>query len=151
MLGRWLRERYNHLLSPEYSPYDIYVMSTDVDRTLMSAEADLAGLYPPRGRQVWDTLKWMPIPVHTIPQTQDHILAGKKFCPRYLYEMAKVLQSQEIQRIYKENAEMFNYLTENSGEKIDDLQTLEYLYNTLYIEASIYLIHSFLKIIFIIS
>lgn len=34
----------------------------------MSAEVNLAGLYPPQGRQIFHSdLKWQPIPVHTMP------------------------------------------------------------------------------------
>ncbi|KAJ8957112.1 hypothetical protein NQ318_007327 [Aromia moschata] len=46
-LGEWFRKRYSTFLPNEYSPKDIRVVSTDVDRTLMSAAANLAGLYPP--------------------------------------------------------------------------------------------------------
>ncbi|XP_043281276.1 lysosomal acid phosphatase-like [Venturia canescens] len=136
LLGRWLRNRYENLLSDTYSLHDVYVMSTDFDRTLMSAEANLAGLYPPHGKQIWDSdIKWMPIPVHTVPLTQDHLLAGKKYCPRYDHEMNKVLQSPEMKRIQKENSQLFDYISKKSGRKIDGLQNLEYLYNTLWIES----------------
>ncbi|EFN77523.1 Lysosomal acid phosphatase [Harpegnathos saltator] len=134
LLGRWLRKRYSHLLSATYTRYDIYVRSTDVDRTLMSAEANLAGLYPPIKDQIWDRMKWMPIPVHTIPENQDYVLSGKKYCARYKCELEKVLNSPERQRINKENAELYSYLTKNSGYKISSLEHVEHLYNTLYIE-----------------
>ncbi|KAJ8944268.1 hypothetical protein NQ318_009645 [Aromia moschata] len=45
-LGKWFRNRYDSFLPKIYSPDDIYVRSSDVDRTLMSAAANLAGLYP---------------------------------------------------------------------------------------------------------
>uniref|UniRef100_A0A3Q1G0N7 Lysosomal acid phosphatase n=1 Tax=Acanthochromis polyacanthus TaxID=80966 RepID=A0A3Q1G0N7_9TELE len=52
----------------------ILVRSTDYDRTLMSAEANLAGLYPPSGQQIFTpSLKWQPIPVHTVPQSEERV------------------------------------------------------------------------------
>ncbi|KAL6421287.1 hypothetical protein ACFW04_011891 [Cataglyphis niger] len=134
LLGRWLRKRYSHLLSNIYTPYDIYVLSTDVDRTLMSAEANLAGLYPPVKNQVWDDIKWMPIPVHTIPEKQDYVLKASKYCPRYNYELEKVLTSPKMKRINKANAKLYAYLTENSGNKISSLEEVNQLYNILYIQ-----------------
>jgi len=52
----------------------VYVRSTDFDRTLMSAECNLAGLFPPQGSQVWNSeLRWQPIPVHTVPKKKDYV------------------------------------------------------------------------------
>ncbi|XP_025992119.1 prostatic acid phosphatase [Solenopsis invicta] len=135
-LGRWLRQRYSGFLSDTYTPYDIYVQSTDVDRTLGSAEANLAGLYPPEKDQVWDNkIQWMPIPVHTVPVKQDYVLKASKYCPRYEYELKKLLTSPEMERIIKANSELFAYLTKNSGDKIASFKALEHLYDVLYIES----------------
>ncbi|XP_011503445.1 PREDICTED: prostatic acid phosphatase-like isoform X2 [Ceratosolen solmsi marchali] len=134
LLGQWFRNRYDHLLPKTYSFYDIYIMSTDVDRTLMSAEANLAGLYPPSGDQVWDIKMWMPIPVHTIPEHEDNLLAVKKYCDKYDYELQKVLNSPEIKNLDKINFELYQYLTKMSGKTVFSLQSVEYLYNILFIE-----------------
>ena len=54
--------------------FQIYVRSTDVDRTLMSAYSNLAGLYPPQGQQKWNpNIDWQPIPVHTRPAEEDPV------------------------------------------------------------------------------
>lgn len=101
----------------------------------MSAEANLAGLYPPVKDQVWDSLKWMPIPVHTISEKEDYLLRQSKYCPRYDYEFQKLLTSQEFQRINKGNAKLYAYLSENTGGGISSLKDAEHLYDVLYIEV----------------
>ena len=74
-LGSYVRGKYTGFLSDTYSPDEIVVRSTDVDRTLMSAQSHLAGLYPPIGNQTWNKdLKWQPIPVHTIPKAEGEFL-----------------------------------------------------------------------------
>ncbi|KYM98697.1 Lysosomal acid phosphatase [Cyphomyrmex costatus] len=136
LLGRWLRKRYSGFLSDMYTPYDIYIQSTDVDRTLMSAEANLAGLYPPVRTEIWDNnIYWIPIPVHTIPALEDYVLKASKYCPRYQYELEKLLTSPEIEHIKKANAKLFAYLTEHSGDNITSIRAVEHLYDNLYIET----------------
>ena len=83
-LGQWIRKRYDGFLSSNYSEQEIVVRSTDVDRTLMSAMSNLAGLYPPAGYWQWNQdLAWQPIPVHTVPQEEDTLLSSHATCPRY--------------------------------------------------------------------
>lgn len=50
LLGRHTKERYTKtydLLSEEYDASEIYVQSTNVNRTMQSGYSELMGLYPP--------------------------------------------------------------------------------------------------------
>ena len=50
LLGRYNRKRYTEtfkLLSEEYEPSEIYIQSTNVNRTMQSGYSELMGLYPP--------------------------------------------------------------------------------------------------------
>lgn len=134
-LGQWLRKRYDGFLSAEYIPDEIYVRSTDVDRTLMSAESNLAGLYPPTKNNQWNTnIGWQPIPVHTVPQTEDALLSSHAECPRYFELQDELLKSQNFSDIYEENRKLFEYISANAGANVTNVVELDYIYDTLYIE-----------------
>lgn len=90
-LGQYFRERFTKLLgNGDYSVDKVFVHSTvrsknqilaatfkcykiscrlncffqDTDRTLMSAQACLASLFAPQGKQIWNAkLNWQPVPV----------------------------------------------------------------------------------------
>ena len=75
--GQFLRNRYADFFDTIYNKNKVYVRSTDFDRTLMTAQCLLAGLYSPVDYQVWnDSIKWQPIPVHTSDVKND--LVNKK-------------------------------------------------------------------------
>lgn len=116
---------------------DIYVRATDVDRTLMSAEANLAGLYPPIEDEIWQSnLTWQPIPVHAKSELEDPILAMKMPCPKYNMLKQQLAKDPKIIDIKRKNHDLFSYLARNAGKKVTNLQELEYLYNTLTVEKN---------------
>lgn len=135
MLGKWLRGRYSSLLKDTYANDEIYVRSTDVDRTLMSAEANLAGLYPPKDADVWDSeISWQPIPVHTVTEELDSVLATKKRCPSYDHALKVYKQSESFQSYNKSLEPVYRYLAEKTGGRYDSLSSAQSLYSCLLIE-----------------
>lgn len=66
-------------------------------------------MYPPTGKAIWNNaLMWQPIPIHTIPEKDDAVLAMKKNCVAYNKEMQKVLQS----KAYKQRLSQYQKLME---------------------------------------
>ncbi len=48
--------------------------STSYNRTIMSALANMAGMYPPEGREIWNrSIPWQPIPIHSQPRETDPV------------------------------------------------------------------------------
>lgn len=82
-LGKAIRERYVDtfkLLPPTYRANSLYVLSTSANRTVMSAQAFLSGLYPdgtgPRLKNGFRALPNLrqPVPVMTIPRGARNII-----------------------------------------------------------------------------
>jgi len=74
LLGQHIRKRYSAFLPPLYLPEHLYVLSSDADRCIMSAECFLTALYPPLPFQkIHPELNWQPIPVHTVPRDLDRV------------------------------------------------------------------------------
>lgn len=135
-LGEFLRARYNGYLSELYSPKEFLMKSSANDRCLMSGQVVLAGLYPPKGMQVWNPdLKWQPIPIHSTPRHLDQLIVMKKPCPRNEQELQKAYQSGTMAELNHDNEELYDYLTTHTGQNITNVTAVEFLYNTLEIEA----------------
>ncbi|XP_037041883.1 lysosomal acid phosphatase-like [Bradysia coprophila] len=132
-LGKWLRSRYNGFLSPSYKFDEIYIQSSDVDRTLMSAQANLAGLYAPRGRQIWNPLLlWQPIPVHTQPQETDYLIAGEVplTCTSYQKALEAHQESPEYLAELQEKKPFFDYISYHlNATVIENYMTLLLLWD----------------------
>lgn len=135
-LGKLFRQRYQGFLSDKFRATDIYVRSTDVDRTLMSAEANLAGLYPPLDDQVWNPdLLWQPIPVHTVPVPEDSLLSMGSICPRADALVKDLIKTDPtLKSLDEDNAWLYKYLTNHTGQDVSNLTSVGYIYDTLNIE-----------------
>lgn len=120
-LGKYFRRRYGEILGKEYSPDKVYILSTDHDRAIMSAQANLAGLYG----------KWQPIPVHTVPVEMDNILRPQygDRCPRYgeLYNWF-VKESPEAEAMNKKYGHLFEYWAKKNGRKVEHIEHVFLIY-----------------------
>lgn len=86
-LGRWLRNRYGTLVGPAWVSGELSVLSTDVDRTLMSAACNLASFYYPKetNERFEADLPWVPTPIHTVPLAYDKVCFYYKVLEEDLY------------------------------------------------------------------
>uniref|UniRef100_A0A1B6LPF6 acid phosphatase n=1 Tax=Graphocephala atropunctata TaxID=36148 RepID=A0A1B6LPF6_9HEMI len=97
-LGKKVRALYDGFLDQTFRPEDFKALSSTSGRTLQSAELFLAGLFPPRGFQIWNKdLLWQPVPVH--PTFLDHyelvFLNEKPLCSRFREAQEDALMETE--------------------------------------------------------
>lgn len=134
-LGQQLRAKYigpqatvsPNFLSTDFVPTEYRVRSTDYNRTLMSAQSLLYGLYPlGTGPNVSSNptnpalpSNFQPIPIHTIPTSQDTLLIGKDYaetnCPSLTNYWSSVRSSAVYLQKEKENANFLQYLSNVTG------------------------------------
>uniref|UniRef100_A0A1I8BUN2 2-phosphoxylose phosphatase 1 n=1 Tax=Meloidogyne hapla TaxID=6305 RepID=A0A1I8BUN2_MELHA len=87
-LGKFLGNRYIdelHLLSPQYRSEEIFVISTDTNRTIQSATANMIGMFGQRARCGIDypnLIEWptpfVPVPIHSYEFMKDPIKCLEK-------------------------------------------------------------------------
>ncbi|XP_031627157.1 lysosomal acid phosphatase-like [Contarinia nasturtii] len=135
-LGQYFRRRYYKLLGDKYSSKKVYVRSSNTDRTLMSALANLAGLFPPHAEEKWnEDIAWQPIPVHTMPLNLDYALRGAEDCPRYSAALEKFKnESPELKRLLKENKENILYWSKMCGSNLTTIEEITQLYGILIVQ-----------------
>ncbi|XP_055485789.1 prostatic acid phosphatase isoform X1 [Psammomys obesus] len=138
-LGSYIRRRYRGFLNESYKCDQVYIRSTDVDRTLMSAMTNLAALFPPEGISVWNpSLPWQPIPVHTVSLSEDRLLyLPFRDCPRFQELKRETLQSEEFQKRLHPYKSFIETLSSLSGFTNQDLFGIwSNVYDPLYCEGA---------------
>jgi hypothetical protein len=116
-LGQYLGRRYNGYIDSDRAIREVYTQSTNYDRTLQSATANMAGWFPPNKNEVWDSTplaqSWRPFPVRLAP---DPSLLGETDCERidkrpYRPDLQKIFDAIEI-----EHKTFLDSVRKNSGE-----------------------------------
>jgi two-component SAPR family response regulator len=64
------------------------------------------------------------------------LIAVKKPCPRNEQELQKAYKSSMIEELNRDHEDLYNYLTKHTGQNVSNITAVEFLYNTLEIEAS---------------
>lgn len=135
MLGKYFRERYAALIPPDVVPSKIaYVLSSDRDRALMSASANMAGLFPPTTEQIWnEDLIWQPIPIYSIPKPIDHLIGTSRDCHLYNFLYKKNFETEKYKEERLKYKALYDYFGEKSGQTMEDPDNIIYLQDTLYV------------------
>lgn len=144
-LGSEFHKRYildTSLLPSRYSKETIYVRSSDVDRTLMSAQCALMGLYPLGKGPMMSPNSNTPalpgahqvIPVHTVPMTDDALLVPNHD-PQMFNEIMKkhVTNRADWQEKTSALQPQFKRWSQLTGFKVTHLADLIHLADNLYI------------------
>ncbi|KAK3603643.1 hypothetical protein CHS0354_017360 [Potamilus streckersoni] len=136
-LGQWLQKRYNGFISSEYKASEIQIQSSDENRCLMSAYSNLAGMYPPKEGQIWNTnITWQPIPVHTQPEEEDNILVMGKPCPKYDQLLDEALKSHKISEEEKKNKDFYAYIGKKTGWDHNNITNIWRIADSLFCEKT---------------
>lgn len=121
----------NKLLPEHYSAKSIYVRSSDYNRTLMSAEAVLLGLYPmgsgaalPKEKEYALPNAFQPIPVHTTAENNDDLFISYK-TPQFRKVVNDIVTiSKEWQEKNKQYKSKFAIWSKATGLDIKDLEQI---------------------------
>ncbi|CAF3640980.1 unnamed protein product [Rotaria socialis] len=143
-LGQYFRERYSTLLNSTYVASEIFVRSSDYDRTLMSAYLTLLGLYPASNINISiDSLvsinTWpenLPLAAHSCSYStklNGHCVSD---CAQYTALVKQMKKSERIQNINSQFRDLFEYLEKNTKQPVSDLFDAWAISDTVLIEKS---------------
>uniref|UniRef100_A0A8R1HIL2 Uncharacterized protein n=1 Tax=Caenorhabditis japonica TaxID=281687 RepID=A0A8R1HIL2_CAEJA len=131
-LGIWLRQRYGSTVLPVFNKDKVFILSSDSERAIETAQGVAAGLFPPSGDRVWESSYlqfWQPTPIQTAYGTIDALLRPTKVkCPAY--DLANTDEETPIAaKINAEYAPMFTWLQNITGMESIDFWNINDLYD----------------------
>ncbi|XP_039255798.2 prostatic acid phosphatase-like [Styela clava] len=137
-LGLYLKSKYGNLISKKYKENEIYIKSTDTDRTIMTAQCVVSGLYAlPNSTIGKSTIAFRPFPIHTDSLKRDWLYNRKKYPEKGCKAFADLLKKgQNESKFYKSllssYAHFFKNMTFLTGMKEPyDFNSITDLYDNL--------------------
>lgn len=130
-LGQKVKKQYiarYKLLDKNYDVRTTYARSTDLDRTLMSANAFLIGMYT-------NDKKIQPYAIHTVPFKGDNLLLGYEVNREQVHAMA--LKNREIAQYVKSLESQLKTWSDLLGMKISSLEEMIAISDILYIRKQL--------------
>lgn len=135
-LGQWLKQRYQLLFPNGYNSNIVRVFSSNVERAMMSAGVNLAGLFPPTKKQTWNEhLNWQPIPIKILKKANDTLLFQSRSCPLYDHLKTEFEKKHDIRQMMNKFQKTFAYVTKNFGVKVNSLNAARKIFDTLLVET----------------
>ncbi|KAI6184726.1 Acid phosphatase [Aphelenchoides bicaudatus] len=140
-LGEKLRNRYNDFVSKKYVDNEVYVRSTDVNRTLMSALSNMIGFYPKNsgvaGEDYPDVAGWPAgfnfVPIHTVPEMNDPV-SGVHNCSYEKKAFRALKTTPEYKKAVEDHRDLINKVIELTGIKKFELEDIKLVRDTLFVE-----------------
>ncbi|KAK0399872.1 hypothetical protein QR680_003252 [Steinernema hermaphroditum] len=120
-LGHFLRHTYcsekKKFIHKDYDSTEVYILSTDADRALTSAQSLLSGMFPPEKPFIWNkSVKWQPIPVHAFEAGQPNPLLRPTAykCPAY-DKLLKEINTPLKEELLRNHTKFIEFVQENTG------------------------------------
>lgn len=133
--GQALRQKYDSFFGELYSTNKFYFVSTDIERTILSAELLAAGIFPPVSYQKWsDTVDWQPIPIWPDNNRIDKtiVFLNSTVCPRFQNDKRHVLYQCEMK---SELLQLYSLLSQYVGTEVNSTDQIFQLWDILSCEA----------------
>ncbi|XP_001607714.2 venom acid phosphatase Acph-1-like [Nasonia vitripennis] len=129
-IGQLLKKRYDSYLG-DFQADKVYGYSTDYDRTKMSLQLVLAGVFPPSEKTSWnDDIHWLPIPNHYEPYTSN-FLSTNDGCEKFNHLLKDVGNSKEVQAKLAKYKDFLKYVSNQTGIINLDPMAMYRVYNNI--------------------
>lgn len=100
----------------------------------MSVSSTLAGLFPPKGQQIWnEELLWQPIPIHGKPTEYGELLPNIYNCPNYERHYNRTKNSKHFMKINRKYKQIFADLSVKTGMEIKGIDDVSNIRDVLYV------------------
>lgn len=133
-LGTFTRGRYDYSWMPrKYGPDWFKAQTTDVDRTHMSCQSNLAAIFKPTVNETWnEDLPWQPIPVHP---TDSRVITTFPNCDIFTtYKAIVITQDPWFVALNEIFADLYISLSNYTGVNVTNVMDVYSIYDTILIE-----------------